>query len=71
MLLHIGVCEVSATVVFVSVQGNTLFTGVGADKLYPDKTSSLLDGFSCQTRGNNRQSKAPKSTLLMQAVVYE
>lgn len=33
--------------------------------LYPDKTSSLLDGFSCQTRSNNRQSKAPKSALLV------
>lgn len=33
--------------------------------LYPDKTSSLVDGFSCQTRSNNRQSKAPKSTLLL------
>lgn len=33
--------------------------------LYPDKTSSLLDDFSCQTRSNNRQSKAPKSALLL------
>lgn len=34
-----------------------------AGTLYPDKTISLPDGSSCQTRSNNRQSQAPKSTL--------
>lgn len=33
--------------------------GARAGTLDPDKTSSLLDGFSCQTRSNNRQSEAP------------
>lgn len=36
--------------------------------LYPDK-NSLLDGLSCQTNSNNRQSKALRSILLMHVVV--
>lgn len=33
--------------------------------LAPDKTSALVDAFTCQTRSNNRQSEAPESALLL------